>query len=115
MQAIAFLLALIAALAAGPSTNEDWPGWRGPNQNGISPLKNLPLTWSATENVAWKTALNGKGHSSPVISGKRVFITTDVIGDRVEGYVAPKHKIAGGFPFRNPDSVPANNKHALHV
>src|ERR1035438_7130152 len=109
------LLTLFGSPAASPaSAAEDWPGWRGPTQNGISPLKDLPLTWSDTDNVAWKTALPGKGLSSPVISGKRVFLTADVIGAPVEGFVAPKHKLRGNL-FRNPDSVPANNKHALHV
>jgi outer membrane protein assembly factor BamB len=114
---LTLLLTLFGALAepaAAPAAAEDWPGWRGPTQNGISPLKNFPLTWSDTENVAWKAPLIGKGLSSPVISGHRVFLTADVIGAPVEGYVAPKHK-AFGRPFRNPDSVPANNKHALHV
>ena len=112
------LLALFGTLtgpAASPTVSTDWPGWRGPNQNGISPLKDFPLTWSDKENIAWRTALAGKGLSSPVVVGKRVFVTADVIGEAVDGYVAPKHKLAGGRPFRNPDSVPANNKHALHV
>ena len=108
------LFGTMAEPAAGSGVVEDWPGWRGPTQNGISPLKNFPLTWSDTENVAWKTPLPGKGLSSPVIFGHRVFLTADVIGAPVEGYVAPKHR-AFGRPFRNPDSVPANNKHALHV
>lgn len=114
----ALLLTLLTALAepaAPPSSSaDDWPGWRGPTQNGVSTLKNLPVAWSATENVAWKTTLAGRGHSSPVISGKRVFLTADVMGAPVEGYVAPKHKVRGAL-FRNPDSQPANNKHALHV
>jgi len=116
MQLALTLLLTLSAMLAGPAaTSEDWPGWRGPSQNGVSLLKNFPLSWSAAENVAWKTGLPGKGLSSPVIFGKRVFLTADVIGAAVDGFVAPKHKIAGGRPFRNPDSVPANNKHALHV
>jgi outer membrane protein assembly factor BamB len=93
---------------------DDWPGWRGPNQNGISPLKDLPTSWSADRNIAWKTPIHGKGHSSPVVWGNRVFLTTDIEGEPVTGFVAPKHR-AFGRPFRNPDSVPANHKHALHV
>src|ERR1022692_2995230 len=116
MQLALTLLLTLSAMLAGPAaTSEDWPGWRGPTQNGVSLLKNFPLSWSAAENVAWKTGLPGKGLSSPVIFGKRVFLTADVIGAAVDGFEAPKHKIAGGRPFRNPDSVPANNKHALHV
>jgi outer membrane protein assembly factor BamB len=63
-------LALPAAARAG-----DWPGWRGPHGDGTSDGK-APLKWSATENVAWKTPIPGKGHSSPIVCGDRVFLTT---------------------------------------
>jgi outer membrane protein assembly factor BamB len=70
-----------AELAAG----RDWPQWRGDALDGRSPEKAVPTTWSGTENVAWKTAIPGKGHSSPVISEGRVFVTTAIeeTGDRV--------------------------------
>src|SRR5262245_47944447 len=55
---------------------EDWPGWRGPRGDGTSSDKGLPRTWSATENVRWKTPIPGKGHSSPIVWGDRVFVTT---------------------------------------
>jgi outer membrane protein assembly factor BamB len=55
---------------------EDWPHWRGPLGSGLSPERNLPVRWSATENIAWRTALPGKGVSSPVVSGDRVFVTS---------------------------------------
>src|SRR5690606_21981797 len=42
---------------------------------GISPEGGLPLKWSATENVRWKTALPGPGHSSPIVWGERIFLT----------------------------------------
>jgi len=64
------VLTLPAAARAG-----DWPGWRGPHGDGTSDDK-APLKWSATENVAWKTPIPGKGHSSPIVSGDRVFLTT---------------------------------------
>jgi outer membrane protein assembly factor BamB len=54
---------------------ENWPQFRGPGGQGISAETGLPLTWSATANVAWKTRLPGPGHSSPVIWGDRVFLT----------------------------------------
>lgn len=55
----------------------DWPWWRGPNGNGIAPSgQDLPLTWSETENVLWKTPIPGRGHSSATVVGERVFFTT---------------------------------------
>jgi outer membrane protein assembly factor BamB len=53
----------------------DWPGWRGPNGTGVSPEKNLPVKWSATENVRWKVPLQGAGVSTPIVSKDHVFLT----------------------------------------
>jgi outer membrane protein assembly factor BamB len=103
---------LLSALALGGS--DDWPGWRGPTANGISPLKNVPSSWSADRNVAWKTPLEGRGLSSPIVWGDRIFLTADIEGDAVEGLTPPKHKIRGE-PFRHPDSTGMNHKHILKV
>ena len=54
----------------------DWPGWRGPNNDGLSPEKELPVIWSATQNVRWKAALPGAGVSAPCVRGDRVFATS---------------------------------------
>lgn len=54
---------------------QDWPGWRGPKGDGTSTEERFPVKWTATEGVAWKTPLPGKGHSSPVIWGDRIFLT----------------------------------------
>jgi outer membrane protein assembly factor BamB len=61
--------------AAFPSMAANWPGWRGPEGNGVSTDKNLPLDWSATENVRWHINLPGPGNSSPIVWGDRVFVT----------------------------------------
>jgi len=55
---------------------ENWPNWRGPNGDGISSEKGLPTTWSETKNVAWKLTLPGKGSSTPIIWGDRIFLTS---------------------------------------
>jgi hypothetical protein len=55
---------------------EDWPQWRGPRLDGTVTETGIPLTWSQTENIAWKTPLPGKGHSSPAIFGDRIFVTS---------------------------------------
>jgi outer membrane protein assembly factor BamB len=57
---------------------ENWPGWRGPGGDGISKEKDLPTSWSKTENVVWRKAIAGEGHSSPIVWGDRVFLTTSL-------------------------------------
>lgn len=47
----------------------DWPAWRGPKGNGISDETEAPLKWSASENIAWRTEIPGRGRSSPIVSG----------------------------------------------
>ena len=54
----------------------DWPQWRGPLGIGVSRESGLPLTWSDTENVAWRVRLPGLGVSTPVVAGERVFVTS---------------------------------------
>lgn len=55
----------------------DWPWWRGPDRNGVAnPDQDPPTEWSATKNVAWKSPVPGRGHSSPTVFGKRIFLAT---------------------------------------
>jgi outer membrane protein assembly factor BamB len=56
----------------------DWPHWRGPAASGVSPEKGLPERWSAADNVAWKAPIAGLGVSTPIVSGDRVFVTSQV-------------------------------------
>jgi outer membrane protein assembly factor BamB len=66
------LLALVALAQAAP----EWPVFRGPTGDGVAPAGvEPPVEWSETRNVAWKTALPGRGRSSPVIFGDRIFVT----------------------------------------
>jgi outer membrane protein assembly factor BamB len=61
---------------AVPKTGaEDWPWWRGPNNSGVVTSR-APLEWSETKNIIWKAPVPGRGHSSPTVVGKRVFLTT---------------------------------------
>lgn len=55
---------------------EDWMRFRGPNGQGVSSEKDLPVNWSDTENVAWKTNIPGHGWSSPIVYQNHVFLTT---------------------------------------
>ncbi|MBN2314970.1 MAG: PQQ-binding-like beta-propeller repeat protein [Sedimentisphaerales bacterium] len=68
------LLALIITLT-DVSFAENWPCFRGPSRQGISREKNIPLEWSATSNIAWKTPIPGEGWSSPIVYDDRVFVT----------------------------------------
>lgn len=67
----AFLLIAVAV-----THGENWPQFRGPTGQGHSTETGLPLHWSASENVVWKTAVPGESWSSPIIWGERVFVTT---------------------------------------
>jgi outer membrane protein assembly factor BamB len=77
--AIASLL-LAATNAEGglPEAELYWPQWRGPLGTGVSPSAQPPLEWGETKNVRWKIAVPGKGHSTPIIWGQHVFLTTAI-------------------------------------
>lgn len=88
-RALAAPIVTLACFAATPdgaalAVNDDasWPQWRGPAGTGVAPSANPPTTWSASENVKWKVALPGEGHSSPIIVGDRVYLTASVKTDR---------------------------------
>lgn len=53
----------------------EWTGFRGPDAGGVSTDRGIPTTWSATENLTWKTDLPGPGTSSPVFFGNQIFLT----------------------------------------
>ena len=63
-------------------SGDDWPGWRGTGGNNCSPDARCPTVWSETKNIKWRTEIPGKGHSSPVVVGDRLFVTTAVEGSR---------------------------------
>ncbi|MFM1902299.1 MAG: Serine/threonine-protein kinase AfsK [Planctomycetota bacterium] len=68
-----------ALVIPAPAAEPDWPQWRGRAGDGHAPAAHdLPLTWSESENVAWKTPLPGRGWSSPVIGNGQVWVTTAV-------------------------------------
>lgn len=67
------LTALLCICSIGNAN--DWPQFRGPSGNATAPDSNPPTTWSDTENIAWKTELPGRGASSPVVFGNRIFLT----------------------------------------
>src|SRR5882724_11047240 len=75
ISACVLLLAVCQLLpAADPA---QWPKWRGPADDGMA-RTDAPLRWSDTENVKWKATIPGRGHSSPVFWGDKIFVTTAV-------------------------------------
>jgi hypothetical protein len=57
---------------------DDWRQFRGPNGDGVSTAQHLPLHWSESNNITWKRPIPGRGRSSPVILGDRLWMTTAV-------------------------------------
>jgi outer membrane protein assembly factor BamB len=83
---------------------ESWSQWRGPLANGVAPRANPPIHWSETNNIRWKIALPGKGHSSPIVSGDAVFVLSAMP-------VGPTQKpIYDDAPGVH-DSVPVTQRH----
>ena len=106
------LVALFSFTTIGSAAN--WPQWRGPDGSGISTEKNLPIEWTPTKNIKWKTAIDGRGHSSPIVWGNKIFLTTAVEGEVVPGAKAVTHMNEGQV-FLHPDSVGADHKHTFKV
>jgi outer membrane protein assembly factor BamB len=82
---------LVLLLIAGTSIlvqAEDWPQFRGPTGQGHATERGLPLEWSETRNIVWKTAVPGLGWSSPVVAGGRVWLTTVVESKERRGRVS---------------------------
>jgi outer membrane protein assembly factor BamB len=100
---VATALAAAVTLAAGqlpsgpPDAERYWPQWRGPRFTGISTSANPPTTWSETKNILWKAPLPGRGNSTPVVWGNRLFVTSAVpAGVTGDAQHAPR----GGLPTR---------------
>ncbi len=74
---------LLVASLAGATEERDryWPTWRGPDQNGVSPHGDPPVSWSETENVKWKIKLEGRSLASPIVWGDRIFLLSAVAID----------------------------------
>src|ERR1041385_7629083 len=107
------VLICLAALQL-PAKSSNWPNWRGPESNGISSEKNLPTEWNTTKNVKWKTPLPGRGHSSPIVWGNRIFLTSAIEGAVVPGKQAVKH-MDEGKEFKHPDALGGDRRHTFKV
>jgi len=106
---------IILALVCGWTIDamaQNWPQWRGPNGLGVSALSDLPTEWSAETNIRWKSEIPGRGHSSPIVWGNRIFLSAAIEGEVIEG-AKPIGHIRRGEPFIHPDSVAGNRHHTL--
>jgi outer membrane protein assembly factor BamB len=91
-----------------PAHAQDWPQWRGPLANGVAPFADPPVEWSEKKNIRWKIELPGKGHSSPIVFGERVYVTAAApVGDAQK----PVFDSAPGVH----DSVPVTHRHQYMV
>ena len=96
---ISGLIAIVISLALA----ENWPQWRGPDLNGVSHEKNLPVKWSRNENVAWRLDLPSRSGATPIIWGDRIFLNVadkdDIFlwcVDRAHGTIIWKKYLTGG-------------------
>lgn len=95
---------LIGSTAHSAERDTYWPSWRGPTGNGVAELAKPPIEWSEENNIRWKVALTGLGHSTPVVWGERVFLTTAIpFGEKGE----PVFDNAPG----SHDNLPVTQKH----
>lgn len=108
-----FLELALCAVAVSAHA-ENWPQWRGPRLDGTSAETNVPVHWSATSNVVWKTELPGLGHASPIVFGDQVFTVSAVAEtqerlllclDRTNGRIAWQRRVL---------QSPFEKKHALN-
>ncbi|HYE89019.1 MAG TPA: PQQ-binding-like beta-propeller repeat protein [Vicinamibacterales bacterium] len=76
MRALCTLAILTLTLAPGVANPVEWPQWRGPLNTGMA-IGDAPVEWN-TRNIRWQLPIPGRGHSTPVVAGQRVFLTTAV-------------------------------------
>jgi outer membrane protein assembly factor BamB len=110
LMAGATVVVLSSALALGQPASRSapaWPHWRGPSHTGVAG-GSAPLTWSDTQNVRWKVAIPGRGFSTPVVVGNRLFFTTAI----PTGKKSPETAAGGG---RAGGGVGAGEEHRLEV
>lgn len=96
---VVLLAATGASIRAQSPDNAHWPQWRGPFFNGMA-RGDAPTEWSDTSNIKWKVEIPGRGYSTPVIWGDRIFLTTAI----------PTGKPAAAQPTPTPDQPPAGEQ-----
>ncbi len=112
------LLLLVLSLPLALSAAEQWPQFRGPAGNGHATGTQLPETWSESEHVAWKTPIEGRGWSSPVVWDEQVWLTSATLDghalyvicvDLASGKIIHNRKL---FDVEEPQDIHLTNSHA---
>ena len=98
---IALTLLLAGSTFGSDDPSSNWPQWRGPESNGVSPTADPPLEWGPDKNIKWKVDVPGQGESTPIVWAERIFITTAIDTNREEEKPPVEESEApGGNPFR---------------
>lgn len=106
-----WIIVVLALLSQIPGATENWAEFRGSAGDGRSDATGLPREWSETKNVVWKTAIHGRGWSSPVVWGKQIWLTTGTPDgkdlsvlclDKDSGKILVDHKL---FQVEKPDEL----------
>lgn len=103
--ACALMLAVLST-ADHTQAQENWPHWRGPNHDGISDARDLPMKWSQAENIVWKTSLPSWSAATPIIWGDRIFIVSPSKSE-------PKPETPQGQPADQDQSARRGRRSAL--
>jgi outer membrane protein assembly factor BamB len=115
-----FVVLALAALATGSTlyAGETWPQFRGPDANGYSNAKKLPLAWSGDKGVVWKTPIHDRGWSSPVVWKDQIWLTTSTT-DGKKLYALCVNRDSGKvihdvhvFDVEKPEKIAAMNSYA---
>lgn len=89
VRAVLVPFAVLLGLLSNPAAALNWPQFRGSSGDGCAPSADPPISWSETNNVAWKVQLPGRGRSCPITLGDRIFLTTaveqGVVRKKIEG------------------------------
>lgn len=99
LSAILPFVVLIAVTASPGASAEEWPQFRGPDGSGVVADAELPLHWSETTGIRWKTAIPGRGWSSPVCADGKIWLTTAEERKLTDAEREALHKKYGSHPL----------------
>lgn len=83
-----YTLLVTATLTLPVAANANWPTWRGPHANGVSPEASLPLEWSPAKNIRWRVDLPDRGNSTPIVWRSQIFVTQAIEKEHFRGIMA---------------------------
>ncbi|MDB4512926.1 PQQ-binding-like beta-propeller repeat protein [Akkermansiaceae bacterium] len=104
-----FLLAFLTTSSSGRLNDvqgaKNWHQWRGPEANGVSRTATPPMTWSESENIRWKVSIDGRGVSSPVVWGNKIFLLSSVNTGEVDASLPkPEDQPERVFGIKHPNT-----------